>query len=235
MINYTKYQNVELVPVMEDIVDSMRVELEYSTSTFDGTYTTINIENNFKAYETVVINDTDYLIYEAGPTFIKVKGDVTMYNEIKSKGPYFLYGHMLEIANVLTERDKSNNLKFQKYPCIILPMDIESEYDSKGIGMKYRNIKLYIVQYTLPEYRAEDRLEKTFRPVLYPLYEKLIYNIRYNKQVNTGDGIFPPHKKIDRLFWGTSLNSKNTSTILGDYLDAIEVSGLNLTVTETKC
>lgn len=235
MINYLHYKNVELTPVLQEVVDSMKVMLSYISSTFVGGYTTINVTNTFKKYETLVINDTDYLIYDVRPSWIKVKGDVTAYSKLESKGPYFMYGHMLEVATVLTERNKSNKFVFQNYPLVILPMDIESEYDAIHDGVLFKDIKLFIVNITKPEYRVEDRKKMNYRPILYPLYEKLIYNIRHNRNIIV-DGIFPTHSKKDKYFWGSELNGNNTATILNDYLDAIEIKNLDLRVKDTtKC
>jgi len=233
------FRNIELIPAMAEVVANMRETYTY-TSIYDGTYSTLTFTTPtiLKKYDTILINDQDVLIYDVNQnkTIIKVKGDTTAYTTAVTKAPYFLPGHILEIANILTERDKSNNLSFQKYPLVILPLDIKSTYNKKLGTADYTNVVIYIVNITKAEYRTNDRLINNFRPVLYPLYEKLVYNISKGKQFNNGDSVpYIDHDKTDRFFWGTEVNKNSAATILNDYIDAVELTGITLKVKNTKC
>jgi len=108
------FKNKSLISVIEDVVESIRVKGVY-TSTFDGTYTTCTTVNEFKPREVIFINGKAYSIIEATVSYFTVKGNVTAYNSFTSGLPYFLYGHILEISNILKEKNKGiGTLKWQK-------------------------------------------------------------------------------------------------------------------------
>ena len=72
---------------------------------------------------------------------------------------------------------------------------------------------------------AEARYDKTFRPVLYPIYEwfKKCCALHPAIVLTSGDNL--PATKWDRLYWG----SQPAGKALQDYLDAIELQNLKLT------
>lgn len=151
--------------------------------------------------------------------------------------PYFRYGNIKEIGNLLMEVDKSSNsLKYKKYPLVILPLDVSSNYNQKKNTFDYENVTLYIVNYTKPESSASQRKTESFDAVLIPIYERLIKAVRNSPMIDNSNNIpFIAHTKTDRYFWGSSLNKNNTKNILGDYLDAIEISKLKLSVKNINC
>ena len=231
------FKNISIIDVVSDIVDSMRPQGGYTGATYDGTHTTVTASNSFKPFDMVMIGSIDYAIVSATSTTFKVKGDVTGETTYKGLAPYFAYGHILEIANKLIRIDKSKGVKkFEKYPIILLPLDVSSEYNQLFGSFDYSDVTIYIANKTEPTYTAADRLEHSFEPVLYPLYESFMEQLRINPNVLQSDNTpFPKHTKIDRFFWGTQLNQNSTKNILNDYLDCIEINKLKISIKNINC
>lgn len=140
--------------------------------------------------------------------------------------PFYMYGHRLEIANRLLEQDKDKVYKYRKYPLIALRLDID---EHKADGVIAYNLNLAILTYTDKNWNAEQRYTNIFKPILYPLYDRFMAELR-NSGLFMWDGeqSFPEHHKIDRPFWGIAQSEGNTKYIFNDPLDAIEITDLKL-------
>ena len=230
-----EFKNVNIIDVISDIVDSMRESGGISSSTYVGGYTTVNAANNLNKYEVVLIGSKEYSVIERTDLTFKVKGDATGEDTYKALAPYFSYGHILEIANSLMEKDSSTLLNsFKKYPRILLPLDITGTYNPTFDAYDYTDITLIIVNKTEQTYKAARRLELSFKPTLYPLYEDLIKAIRLNRSIIPQEvAPFISHEKTDRFFWGSQLNP--TGNVVNDFLDAIEIKKLNIRVNNINC
>jgi hypothetical protein len=151
-----------------------------------------------------------------------------------SKAPYYMYGHKLEVANRLLLKNKV----FQKYPLFFLVMDFP---ERKANGIISVTLNIGIIHFTKKEYNAEQRMANVFKPILYPLYNRFLEELR-----NTGLFMWegnqdePEHTKIDRMFWGTggeqnqTGQKKNEKNIFNDPLDIVELVDLKLNQT-IKC
>ena len=140
--------------------------------------------------------------------------------------PYYMYGHRLEIANRLALKGKDSSAKFKKYPMFALRLDVVE----KIVGdMAQFTLNIAIVHATKIQYTAPERYENVFKPILYPLYNLFMEELR-----NTGGFWWqgpqtrPPHTKIDRPFYGTVGAEGNTKNIFSDPLDAIEIIDLQV-------
>lgn len=121
---------------------------------------------------------------------------------------------------------KGQNAKY-KYPAIILFHDFPEDL---GVSSDYyANVtlsKLVLVAETDPNLLSEERYNKTFRPVLYPMYGWFkIALSRHPAIIETAPENIQA-RKWDRLYWGTQTAGKE----LQDYLDAIELQNLKLTI-----
>jgi hypothetical protein len=141
------------------------------------------------------------------------------------KPVYFDYGRHPEVQKNLLKKDKSITLKGQKFPLVWLVMDFLEERSSKhDVYCRLPNITIWLIQQTKDDYTMDERRDNTFVPVLYPIYDELLNQLRRSKSFErTPTGI--PHNKIDRAYWGA--DNKN---MFLSYIDAVEISGLELFV-----
>lgn len=139
---------------------------------------------------------------------------------IEGGAPYYMHGHPIEIANLLTEKSESSTFKFKKYPVIILFQDFDEDHTE---GLISANLNFAIVTDTKATYEAGQRYENTFKQTLNPLFEAFIKQLKRSPYLAMNGEMFT-FTKTDRLFWG-----RNDQSILADSIDAIEITNLNLT------
>ena len=143
-------------------------------------------------------------------------------------GGYYLYGHPMEIFNILSEKSKSETFKYSKYPLIALYQDFAEEIDDNYTIVKSPTI--VIMTETSRNYVAPDRYTNTFTPTLQPLYVLFMKHLRRSKYVSSDDSY--KHTKHDRLYWGKADEFCNSGNIGNDALDAIVITGLELRITK---
>lgn len=147
------------------------------------------------------------------------------------EGVHFDHGHPIEIVETLSEKDKAGiEFSFKKYPLVCLFQDFVEDIENNYIVSA--NIHIVICNSTKPDYKAKERYEHNFKPVLYPIYNELMNQFQKHGDVI---GYFPKQQKIDRLFWGKSSLYGNKANIFEDYLDAIEIINLKLNLNTINC
>lgn len=143
---------------------------------------------------------------------------------------YYLFGHRMEIARRLLEKDKDKVYMHKKYPLVALRQDFEEVI---GNGMVSYTLNLAIIEFTDKNYTAEQRYENVFKPKLYPLYSTFITALRQSGFMWAGWQNSPPHTKIDRPFWGVQNSEGNQRNLFADPIDAIEI--INLKINLNNC
>jgi hypothetical protein len=148
--------------------------------------------------------------------------------------PFYRYGHRVEIAALLDQQNRGTiTQKVQKYPLIALRLDTE---ETISAGIIHFNLNIAIVECTEKNYDASQRYENVYKPVLYPLYERFMEALKQS-------GLFfwenmsqyPPHTKVDRLYYGTLGSEGNQKRVFQDPLDAIEILNLKINQTLKNC
>lgn len=145
---------------------------------------------------------------------------------------HYMYGHHIEINSRLQEMTQSPVKKNERFPLVILFTDISVE-KNQPIGY-YGNARLNMVvaNITDPNYIASDRLENNFKPILQPIKNELINQIKRHKQFSF-EGLVE-YTEIERFFWGKTGLYGNTANEFNDYLDCIEIKNLKVNI-KNKC
>lgn len=156
-------------------------------------------------------------------------------NNIIGSDVFYQFGHITEINNTLQSYSKTAEFREQKYPAIFLLQDFA---EKMGIDAKTETqvkLQLLIVAGSDKNYRAADRYEKVFKPILYPIYDTFIKTLNKDgRHLDVPyDGI--SHEKIDRLLLSDALveTTKGRANLFNDHLDAIEIRNLQLTILKT--
>lgn len=147
----------------------------------------------------------------------------------------YQYGHPKEINETLVALSKSPVSGGSAFPMVALFTDIE---EKKGEDFNYDSkvsLHILIAEQTRTEYNSAERMEKTFKPVLYPIYTALIEKIAASKYFFEASVKAIPHSKTDRLHWGKSGIYGNEGLIFTENLDCIEIQNLSLTVKHRNC
>ena len=135
----------------------------------------------------------------------------------------FQHGPGVEIVNTIKEYSRYPLPKRnEKFPLIALFQDFEER--NIGANRVECSLKVVICTDTESKYVASERYDYTFKPILYPIYEAFIEEIKRSQNTETGYEI--EHTKIDRVFYGSENNEAN---VFDDFVDAIELKNLVIT------
>lgn len=222
-----------IVDMFEEVVDSIRQTGNITgSSEVSGVYT-IDSANSLIDGWHVVVNDNTYEVANVTETGFEIEANTGIDftgESWKALEPYYDYGHVLDILAKLTAKDENEVYKFQKYPLVALILDTEENHDREHYISYSFSPQVLILEQTDENYTSQDRMTNTYKPVLYPIYEDLIeavkeYTLFYFQPQN-----LVPHTKHDRMTWGSASVAGNTSTVLNDYLDGIELNFDNIQV-----
>ena len=219
--------------VIHNCVDAIRPTGTYTSYSRHGKFLTIHSQNNLKSFEWVEIAGNEYKVLSSALLSFQIESiqDIPASGTWKALAPYFMFGHRVEIANRLLEKDKDSVYKYQKYPLIALRLPITETVKNNDLVEVSLNIA--ILEFTNKNYRAFDRYENVLKPILRPLYKSFTESLMKNSGTYTL-GI-PEHDKIDRLFYGVDGLEGNQSYIFNDPLDGIELLNLKLVLQNLNC
>lgn len=155
----------------------------------------------------------------------------TIVSKITIAPLYYMFGHPKEVVARLQELTQGTTTKDKKYPLIALFADIP--VDKKIIGF-YGSAKMTIIIATLtdPKLTAEQRIEKTFKPILQPIKEQLVNLIYRHKQFSFPDEL--NYTEIEHYYWGKAGLYGNDGNIFNDYIDAIELNNIEVLI-KNRC
>lgn len=131
------------------------------------------------------------------------------------------YGRSVQILTELQKLNGSTTLKNTKYPLVALFQDFP-EPITTGVYYPVTLPKISIATLTVSTDPPKVRYDKNFRTILYPIYLELLRQIPRHKNI-VGNVVESPGRKWDRP------GSQPEGSNLNDYLDAIEIEGLQLT------
>lgn len=145
---------------------------------------------------------------------------------------FFDYGHYVEVTRNLTQKDASITQRDKKYPLIWMVMDFVERYgDINYDYCQLPDLQFIIAVPTTAAMTTRDRIDKNFKPVLYPIYDAFKEEILESGMFSNADPL--DHEKIDRPYWGGQDNMGNgTVNLFNDFIDAIQIRRLKLNVNE---
>ena len=216
--------------IFANIVDSMRATGVISNASAPASgIVTITSVNSLVAEAWVTMGDTSYEIQSATDTLFTVRSAVEITaGSWKANAPYYEVGHAKEISNILSVKDKNDNLKYQKYPLIAFFTDVKIKRGDKTIYGILNNQSISIIG-RAPNKNAstKERYDDNIEPILYPLHDGFIL-----KMQNSGYFIdVTPSISYDlteRPWWGNSAKYGNVANIFNDQLDALELSNMSI-------
>lgn len=144
----------------------------------------------------------------------------------------FMYGTMTELISDLHSMSLNATAAKKKYPLVWLPMDLQEKYSNDYTFAV--SLRLIICHATDPKYTTAKRYEKSFAPILQPIYEELMKQLPLNSDIADTSEFMIDHTKTDRVHWGkAALISQDGQGL--DYVDAIEIENLTLNFKFKNC
>ncbi len=140
----------------------------------------------------------------------------------------FEFGHPVELLQTLKERSQNPSGKMDMWPMVMLFTDFPEQWTDRPVSYKATvTLQMVIAYCTSTKLKASDRLEKSFKPILYPIYEELLNQIDKSAFFVLYSKKQIPHRKWDRYYWGRSGLDAN---VFNDPIDAIEIQDLTLKI-----
>jgi len=162
-----------------------------------------------------------------------------LYRDGYSFYTYYDYGRYIEITRRLTQKQMGvvagatgNN----RFPLVwlVIPFD-EFNGTPTEHYTRLRNMQIIIATQTRPDSTTPARMNDNFEPILYPIYRALLIEIANSGFFSDIDyGV--QHTKTDQPYWGggNTLTSGDKN-LFNDYIDAIQIRNLELTVNLQTC
>jgi len=134
---------------------------------------------------------------------------------------HYDYGHYPDVREKLKQGIKNPTAMTEKYPLIVLFEDFKM--DKRKIGVQgVANMIVMILYTSKKEYTRQQREDLVFKPIIQPIYEALLKEIKISGAFKFY-GSEAPHTEIDRPHWGDPELYKNQGYLFGDCLDGKEL------------
>lgn len=136
----------------------------------------------------------------------------------------YQYGYVEELNETLAQWEK-DPAKYQvKFPLVWLA----EPFDTNASGSNdydQAELTLFIMNSTTAEYKAKDRMEVNFKPVIYPIYEELLNQICLSNAFTEMDPAKVQHRRTNRYYFG-----ENKQSVLNDKVDCMKIGQLKLSI-----
>ncbi len=144
----------------------------------------------------------------------------------------FDYGHPSDIASKLAILSKTPQNAVKKFPLICLFMDVNKEVDNEKPGERLTaRLNMVICCNSTATWTPQDRTERTFKPILWPIYKSFMKHLARSKATTTPvNGVFN-HRPIDRYQWGKGgleYYENGEKGVFKDVIDAVELLDLEV-------
>lgn len=139
----------------------------------------------------------------------------------------YTYGRSIQILTKLQILNSGQSTKNSKFPLFALFQDFP-----ENMGVTYTEMitfpKIIIAMLTTFTDDPPTRYGKTFKPVLYPIWQEFLRQLALHPNIVGNDPAAFPHIKWDRP--GTQPEGDKTKgSNFNEYVDAIEIQNLQLT------
>lgn len=138
----------------------------------------------------------------------------------------YQYGYVEELNQTLEQWTKSDEFGSKKLPAVYIPQPFTIDRNNVNF---YGDITFDILLFasTEKDWKAAERIERVFEPILYPLYlqileaikQSIIFDVQY----------FIPHKQTDFYYW------ENQDKYLTDKVDCLKMSDVKLRIKNKQC
>lgn len=144
----------------------------------------------------------------------------------------YLFGDWSYISNQLTVWGKSPNTSPLKFPIICLYSPFTEERDAEDARV---SLEFILMVNTEKDYTNEDRELISFDKVLRPIYRLFMDEIRGDRRFASDYRGVVPHQYTENYRYGRVGVLGPDGKPFRDFIDAIEIKNLELTIKKEKC
>jgi hypothetical protein len=146
-------------------------------------------------------------------------------------GVRYDYGHPSDIVGNLASLSRTQLNRYKALPLIGLFLDIPEDRKTPPNIATTARLSMFICCATDPRYTPQERTQQTFVPILIPIYEELMKQLLKSQFIVKPENLKIPHSYIMRYQWGKGglqYYDNGKANIFNDYIDAIEITDLEL-------
>lgn len=129
----------------------------------------------------------------------------------------YLYGYLSEVNETLIQDSKTEEYRSKKYPLVWLVQPFEVQRKTLGVYGTIQSLRLIIINGSDKNWKAPQRMENNFKPVLYPIYESLLDRFAKSKAFSIVGT--PQSSFTDRYYWGAEQQEA-----LNDVFDCMDIT-----------
>jgi len=142
----------------------------------------------------------------------------------------YQYGFVNELNETLKQYETDPTKFYKKFPLVW----VEEPYDTvRGNAAWYGTVNpnIYIINSTDKTWKASERMENNYKPVLLPIYMELLEQIVISPVFSEQAAELIEHKVTNGYYWG-----EDQKSVLNDAVDCIKIGSLKLRINKkTNC
>lgn len=158
------------------------------------------------------MNDSEYILTDEMETIVaavKTALGISVLN--------YQYGYIEELNETLKQYE-ADPVKFeQKFPLVWLAEPFDTERGDKEVYGE-SNPDIFIINTTTKTWKAKERMDNNYKPILYPIYRSLLDQLVLSVVFNHVSVDSIPHKVTKGYYWGEAQKS-----VLNDTVDCLKI------------
>lgn len=140
----------------------------------------------------------------------------------------YQYGEVEELNETLKQWEQDPNKFDEKFPLIWVAEPYQVTRSNEGI-YGTAEVNVFIINQTQKDWKAKERMENNFKPVILPIYRELLTQIGISTSFDHPMSRVPEHKTVNRYYMG-----ENRQSTLNDVVDAMKISGMKIRISEKQ-
>lgn len=140
----------------------------------------------------------------------------------------YQYGYLTELAETIKQYGDSPEFAPKRFPLVWLKPRFKIVRGNGNYFGEVRDMRLFVMQASDPKLKARERLEASYKPVIYPIYRELIEQLNQHPAISME--YHRAHAVIDDFFWG-----ENQQTVLPQVVDCLTIENLTLAINTKTC
>lgn len=146
----------------------------------------------------------------------------------------YIFGNAQYVKDRLDTMSKSVATNDMKFPLIALFCPFKEQRDTPDYFCK-ATVHILIACSSSKEWNNEERLVRSFRNILRPIYERLKEELLADGRIDFGYKDLMPHEYSENYSYGRYGAHTGTGDALSEPIDAINISNLELKIKNPSC
>ena len=146
----------------------------------------------------------------------------------------YTFGNARYVKDNLDELSKTPAGNGKKFPLIALFCPFQEKRDSTDYFSK-ATVNVLIACSTSKEWSNEERLELSFQNILRPIYNRFLEALKEDGRLDFGYNEVISHNYSENYSYGRYGAHNGTGDAVSEPIDAINITNLELTVTNKSC